>query len=26
VKFVDSNQWKKGRKTRRRGDGEKICG
>jgi hypothetical protein len=26
VKFMDSKQWKKGRKTRKRGDGEKICG
>jgi hypothetical protein len=23
---VDSKQWKKGRTTRRKGDGEKICG
>jgi hypothetical protein len=23
---VDLKQWKKGSKTRRRGDGEKICG
>jgi hypothetical protein len=26
VKFILLKQWKKGRKTRRRGDGEKICG
>ncbi len=26
AKFVDSKQWKKGRTTRRKGDGEKICG
>ncbi len=26
MKFMDSKQWKKGRKTRKRGDGEKICG
>jgi hypothetical protein len=25
VKFMDSKQWKKERKTRKRGDGEKIC-